>query len=186
MDGLHLTTMTAEAAARELLGRVLVHHSPQGRLAGRIVETEAYNQDDPASHTYRGATKRNQPMFEAGGTIYIYFTYGMHYCLNIVAGPAGRGEGVLIRAIEPLEGLAQMRLNRQHRPDHQLTNGPAKVVQAFGISPLLSGRRLGEELSLEPGSPPLSIVETTRIGIKHGRDTKWRFYIAGNPYVSKQ
>jgi DNA-3-methyladenine glycosylase len=177
--------LDAEHAAKELLSYVLVHQTPQGRIAGRIVETEAYNQDDPASHTFRGQTKRNQPMFEEAGTIYIYFTYGMHYCMNIVAGPVGRGEAVLIRALEPMEGIEEMRANRGYRPDHELTNGPAKLVQALGISPALNGRRLGSELCLEPAAPPGAIIETTRVGIKQAVDTKWRFYIVGNPFVSK-
>jgi DNA-3-methyladenine glycosylase len=151
------------------------------------VETEAYTEDDAAAHTYRGKTKRNAPMFEEAGTIYIYFTYGMHYCMNIVTGPVGHGEAVLLRALEPLEGIDQMQLNRPGRPLSQLTNGPAKLVEALGIPPTLSGQHLGDSgLRLIPGSPSGSITKTTRIGISQARDLERRFYITDSPYVSRR
>lgn len=178
--------LTAETAAKELLGYVLVHQNPAGILSGKIVETEAYDERDPASHTFRGPTKRNQPMFGPAGTIYIYFTYGMHYCLNIVAGAVGQGEAVLIRALEPMEGIEQMRVNRGNRPDHELTNGPAKLVQALGVSPNLNGAMLGNELRLVPTASPVKIIQTTRIGTQQAKETPWRFYVADSPFVSRR
>lgn len=179
-------TSSAEIYAKELLGKILVHATDLGRVSGKIVETEAYLQNDPASHSYKGKSVRNAPMFASAGTIYIYFTYGMHYCLNIATGPVGRGEAVLLRALEPMEGLDSMRTNRPHKADLELTNGPAKLVQALGITPELNGQRLGGKLKLEPGQPPQTIIATTRVGITQGTETKLRFYIAGNPYVSKK
>lgn len=182
----------ASSVARLLLGWTLLYESPAGRVSGKIVETEAYHQDDPASHTFRGQTKRNRPMFGPAGTIYIYFTYGMHYCLNVVCGPAGRGEGVLLRALEPLEGLDIMRSNRSKKgkipADLQLTSGPAKLVEALGIPPRLSGTRYNDgPLQLLPGAPlpPEQIVTGTRIGITQAVDELARFYIRDNPFVSR-
>ena len=129
-----------------LLGWILVRQTQAGTIKLRVVETEAYHQDDPASHSFRGQTARTAPMFEAGGRLYVYFTYGMHYCLNIVTGARGRGEAVLIRAGEPLQGLEIMQENRfgnvtgstYHKnvkgPSfHNLANGPGKLTQALGI-----------------------------------------------------
>ncbi len=172
-------------AAPLLLGWKLVHETPGGRLAGYIVETEAYHEDDPASHTFNGKTKRNAAMYEAGGTVYVYFTYGMHHCVNIVTGPRGRGEGVLIRALEPTEGIHSMKHNRGMNTDSQLTNGPAKLVQALGIHAGYNGSVLGAGLHLEPGIQPQEIVQTRRIGIARAQDEPLRFYIADNPFVSR-
>jgi DNA-3-methyladenine glycosylase len=113
-------------AAPKLLGCHLVRETPAGRIKVKIVETEAYHQEDPASHSFRGITPRTAPMFEAGGRLYVYFTYGMHYCLNIVVGQKGVGEAVLIRAAEPVEGVEIMRQNRGITEINQLTNGPGK------------------------------------------------------------
>ena len=156
----------------------------------RIVETEAYHQDDPASHSYRGQTPRTAPMFLAGGTIYVYFTYGMHHCINIVTGRAGRGEAVLLRAAEPLEGIEIMKANRGIENSIQLTNGPAKLAQALEIRDTsLSGQRLNPEtLEIMPATNGLkttNIIAATRIGIRKAMDENLRFYIKGNPYVSR-
>ncbi len=172
--------------ARSLLGRKLVHDSPEGRTAGYIVETEAYTMEDPASHTFMGETKRNRAMFQEAGTIYVYFTYGIHYCVNIVTGESGHGQAVLIRALKPVEGLELMKIRRNIQDVHRLTNGPAKLVQAMGISKALYGGHISKgPLHLEQGITPKEIIQTTRIGIKKAVDQPWRFYIAGNPYVSK-
>lgn len=174
------------AAARALLGWKLVHDTPTGRIAGYIVETEAYNQDDPASHTYLGMTRRNAAMFEEAGTLYVYFTYGMHYCVNIVSGPKGRGEAVLIRALEPVEGIELMQEKRNVTGNLNLTNGPAKLVQALGITREYTGSTLGGPLRLEKGFDPQTITQTSRVGISRAMEQPWRFYVSGNACVSKQ
>ncbi len=186
-------------AAPLLLGWDLVRSTPAGAVKARIVETEAYHQDDPASHSFRGLTARTAPMFEAGGTIYVYFTYGMHYCLNIVTGRAGRGEAVLIRAAEPLDGIDIMLKNRygmQTQDSHSdagavrnLCNGPGKLAQALAItSTELSGKKLNKlTILLEPGIQvkPANIVAGPRIGIRQAAEQPWRFYVKGSPFVSK-
>lgn len=176
----------AVPGARALLGWKLVHESPVGRISGYIVETEAYTQDDPASHTYSGPTQRNAAMFEEAGTIYVYFTYGMHYCVNIVCGVKGYGEGVLIRALEPVDGISIMQQRRGQQKVTQLTNGPAKLTQAFGIKKELSGSVIGETLHLERGFTPNLITQTERIGISKAREQEWRFYVSNNSYVSRK
>ncbi len=184
-------SLPAIEAAPKLLGCQLVRYTPQGILRLKIVETEAYNQDDPASHSFRGLTKRTAPMFAAGGHLYVYFTYGMHYCLNIVVGKAGRGEVVLIRAAEPLEGIDLMFKNRGVDRIQLLTNGPAKVTQALGIKDTnLSGKKLGKG-ALEL-LPPTEIIDQTnigvsgRVGITRATDQLWRFYLKTSPFVSKK
>lgn len=175
------------AAAKNLLGWKLVHNSPDGLTSGYIVETEAYTMEDPASHAFMGPTARNAAMFDEAGTIYIYFTYGMHYCVNIVTGPAGHGQGVLLRAIEPVDGIDIMKRRRGVESMVQLTNGPAKLVQAMGITkPDHYGKHITKGgLYLEPGFVPHQIVQTTRVGIKKAVDQPWRFYISGSQFVSK-
>jgi DNA-3-methyladenine glycosylase len=177
-------------AAPLLLGCILSRKTPEGILSVRIVETEAYNQSDPASHSYSGLTARTAPMFEDGGVIYVYFTYGMHYCVNIVVDKKGVGEAVLLRAGEPLSGTEAMKKHRGINDIRNLTNGPAKLTQALGIiSTELSGKRLGPKtLQLKlPGTPIDSqqIGISPRIGIKKAIDQPWRFYLKGNPYVSR-
>jgi DNA-3-methyladenine glycosylase len=127
-------------------------------------------------------------MFGAAGHLYVYFTYGMHYCCNIVVGPTGHGSAVLIRAVEPLEGQDKMALRRSGRSGVELSNGPAKLCQALAIDKALNGhdlRRPPLQLIAQPKLPTRQVVQTTRIGISRGRDAAWRFYIRGNPYVSK-
>jgi DNA-3-methyladenine glycosylase len=177
-------------AAPKLLGCYLVRETPQGKIKVKIVETEAYHQEDPASHSFRGITPRTAPMFEAGGRLYVYFTYGMHYCLNIVVGQKGVGEAVLIRAAEPVEGIEIMRQNRGITEINQLTNGPGKLAQALGIKDTkLSGKILNKSsILLEPADKPQrpdQIVTAARVGIKKAIDLQWRFYIKDNPFVSK-
>lgn len=172
------------------MGWKLCRKLPPGVVKAKIVETEAYHQEDPASHSYRGLTQRTWPMFEAGGHLYVYFTYGMHYCLNIVAGKKGVGEGILIRAAEPLEGLEIMRRNRKINDEHNLTNGPGKLAQALGVfDTTLSGKILNKSsIWLEPPEVPINhknVVSSPRVGIKHAVEMPWRFYIKGSPFVSK-
>jgi DNA-3-methyladenine glycosylase len=176
----------AVTAAKELLGWQLIHDSSEGRTSGIIVETEAYTQEDPASHAYGGKRLANAAMFEPAGTIYVYFTYGMHYCVNIVTGPKDHGEGVLIRALEPLEGIDIMKKRRKTENILNLCSGPAKLVQAMGITKLHGGTNLMDgSLKLGSGIKPLDIVQTTRVGISRATDQPWRYYIKGNMYISR-
>jgi len=177
-------------AAPLLLGWTLSRQTKQGIIKLKIVETEAYHQDDPASHSFRGLTPRTAPMFQAGGHLYVYFTYGMHYCVNIVTGPAGRGEGVLLRAAEPLEGVDIMKANRGTDNIKNLTNGPGKLAQALGIfDTSLSGEILNKtSILLEAPLEQVSggdIIAGPRIGIRQAAERPWRFYIKNNPFVSK-
>jgi DNA-3-methyladenine glycosylase len=171
--------------ARDCLGKVLVH----GETAGRIVEVEAYlGQNDQAAHAWRGITKRTEILFGPPGHAYIYFIYGMYECLNFIAEPAGRAGCVLIRALEPLTGIEQM---RQRRPTarriEDLASGPGKLTQALGITRKLNGSDLvtGKiELRAFDNETPPEIVVTPRIGITHCADWPLRFLIRGNKFVS--
>ncbi len=170
----------AEEAARRLLGCELIREIEGREVRVRIVETEAYDQGDEASHTYRGRTKRNDAMFKSAGHMYVYFTYGMHYCCNIVVGEEGYGAGVLIRAIEPLEGEEIMLDNRHGRGGKLLSNGPGKVCQAMAIDKAFNGHDLTKSpLQLVPKRPlpAENIIATPRIGISKAKDTLWRFVI---------
>lgn len=189
----------SELAAPRLLGCTLQYRRSDGRtLGGRIVEVEAYAQGDPASHSNAGETARNGAMFMGAGTAYVYFTYGMYYCFNVVCGPPGVGQGVLIRAVEPMEGVELMWRNRYKEdmplePDsrklHNLTSGPAKLVLALGITKLHDKINLLDERSevwLADGLPPEHIAQTTRIGITKATDVPWRWYDADSKFVSKR
>jgi DNA-3-methyladenine glycosylase len=180
----------AEVVAPELLGRILVRTLPDGtRLAARIVEVEAYTPDDPASHSFRGPTARNRTMFGPPGHLYVYFTYGMHHCMNVVTGRRGEGAAVLLRAAEPLEGLAWMAERRGVADPRLLCSGPARLAQAFGVTREADGVDLvrGSALRLHAGDPvpPERIRVTTRIGINHGAERPWRFLVADDPFVSR-
>jgi len=178
----------AEQMAVRLLGCLFIRELDGQQLVGRIVETEAYDQHDAASHSYKGQTPRTDVMFGPAGHLYVYFTYGMHYCCNIVTGPVGHGSAVLIRALEPLEGLDLMKTNRSGRGGEALTNGPAKLCQAFAINKTMNGHDLQTaplQLVMEPPLAPDNIVQTTRIGISRAADVPWRFYVKDNPFVSK-
>ena len=177
----------ASDVAPRLLGCVLERELDGAILRARIVETEAYDQTDVASHSYNGETPRTKVMFGPLGHLYVYFTYGMHYCCNIVVGPVGYGSAVLVRALEPIDGEEVMR-TRRNKAGAEVSNGPAKLCQAFGIDKKLNGHDLRAaplKLLSRPQVPPKSIVRTTRIGIAQGKNVPWRFYIRGNEYVSK-
>lgn len=165
--------------APELLGKFLVFLSPQGELVSEISEVEAYDgANDPASHAFRGQTQRNSSMFLEGGHTYVYFTYGMHHCLNIVTGNAGVACGALIRSVIPVKGIEVMRDNRGHIQDPLLTNGPGKVCQAFGLHKNHNGLDLvtSTELYLEDrGKKVNHFQQTPRIGIRTATDKLWRF-----------
>ena len=176
--------------ARDLLGKHLVRVRRKTRMAGVIVEVEAYQgSDDPASHAYRGKTPRNAPMFGEAGHAYVYFTYGNHYCLNITTQRLGVAGAVLIRALEPSEGICVMKRLRPDVPDSELTSGPGKLTKALGIDKSLNEIDMTTTGSLfveDHGVHHLKIEESTRIGIRAGTDKLWRFYLLGNPYLSKR
>lgn len=172
-----------------LLGCIISRKLDGKIIKGRIVETEAYDQTDAASHSYRGKTTRTEVMFGPAGRLYVYFTYGMHYCVNIVTGKEGEGSAVLIRAVEPLEGIEQMINNRSGKSSLELTNGPAKFAQAFEINKSFNGHDVRKwPIKLEQGErvPSGNIVITTRIGITKEIDKPWRFYLKDNPFVSRK
>ncbi len=174
--------------AQRLLGCELVRELNGRELVARIVETEAYHQLDAASHSYRGRTARTEVMFGPPGMAYVYFTYGMHFCFNVVCGPAGEGAGVLIRAAEPVAGIADMRHNRPNVRDDHLANGPAKLCQALAIDRRLNGHDLRTQplrLRVRPPLEPSEITQTTRIGITRDIGRPWRFYIKQNAFVSR-
>ena len=173
--------------ARELLGRLLVRRTSDEVLVARIVETEAYQQDDPASHSFRGATARNGVMFGPASFLYVYFTYGMHFCMNVVTGPPGEGSAVLLRAAEPLRGMEAMTRRRGTAAPRSLCSGPARLTQAFGVTRAQNGADLvsGGELWVGGGRAPDRVIRTgPRVGIRHAADVPWRFWVDGSPFVS--
>lgn len=175
--------------AQKLLGAYLIHESEQGVTVGRIVETEAYlSCNDPACHAARGMTKRNAPMFGPAGTAYVYQIYGMYHCFNVVTSDTGVGEAVLIRALEPVDGIDLMQQRRGRKEIKDLCSGPGKLVAAMGITVDLNGQSLmTSPLKIGyQGRKNFAIVTTTRIGINVGADLPLRFYIADNKYISKK
>lgn len=198
------------AVARALLGKLLVSETPEGRTVGRIVETEAYLRDDAACHASRGETKRNRAMFGPPGRSYTYLIYGMYRCFNVVTAPAGVGEAVLIRALEPVEGLELMALRRGMDDPKALCSGPGKLVIALGIGALPDGSDLRKrplwvaEPALTGGSAEAAVPRaragkaeagrtgaerikvTTRIGISKDAHLPLRFYLDGNPFISRR
>lgn len=177
----------AEAAAPRLLGCELVRELDGQTVRLRIVETEAYDQSDAASHCYKGRTPRTDIMFGPAGRLYVYFTYGMHYCCNVVTGAEGQGSAVLLRAAEPLEGAAVL-TGRRGVGGVDITNGPAKLCQALGIDRSMNGHDLAQaplKLIVKPALPLEQVVQTTRIGISQAKEVPWRFYVRDNAYVSR-
>jgi DNA-3-methyladenine glycosylase len=174
--------------ARDLLGRIVFYDSPKGLLSGRIVETEAYTgAADPASHAYRGATPRNTVMFGPAGYAYVYFTYGMHHCLNVVAERKGTAGAVLLRSLEPLGGLAIMRDHGVRGEAERLCSGPGKICKAFGLTRAHDGLDLTRgPLGIAAGRPvdDRLVKAGTRIGISRAADLPYRFTIAGSRSVS--
>jgi len=175
--------------ARDLLGRVLFYKTPEGLLAGRIVETEAYTgAADPASHAFRGPTARNAVMFGPAGHAYVYFTYGMHYCLNVTAEAPGTAGAVLLRALQPLAGVEMMRARGDHGPESRLLSGPGKIGRAFGLSLDDNGRDFTRgPLGLAAGTPvpTREVAISRRIGISRAVDLPYRFAVASSRSVSK-
>lgn len=179
----------AEVVARELLGATLVSTLAGARTAGRIVETEAYlGYEDPASHGYRHRRHaQNEALFGPPGTWYVYLSYGMHWCANLVCGARGEAGAVLLRALEPVQGLAVMHARRGVPADRQLCSGPGKLCQALAISRDQDGlpiRRSGATVRATDGPPP-AVVTTPRIGITKAADWPLRFMIDGSPWVSR-
>lgn len=178
------------SVAKNLLGYTLVHESSEGIMAGIIVETEAYLQDDPACHAYRKKSVRNAPMFGEAGTIYVYQIYGMHFCVNISTNKKDIGEAVLIRALEPTLGIELMETRRKTDVLKSLCSGPGKLVQALGIHKGMNDWHIMDS-DLKIIAPVEQILDdeiviTTRIGITQGADLPYRFYLKDNKFVSKK
>ena len=187
-ESFHWLKVSAEEAARRLLGCELVRKFDDKTVRVRIVETEAYDQTDEASHAFGGERQRNKSMFMSAGHLYVYFTYGMHYCCNIVCGPMGFGSGALIRAVEPLEGDGYIEARRGYRGVNS-TNGPGKVCAALGIDRLFDGHDLARiplRLIERPSISDNDITITSRIGISKATQAQRRFYITSSKYVSRR
>lgn len=175
--------------AKEVLGKYLVVNRNGKKLCGKIVEAEAYiGHSDPASHAYRGMTPRNKIMFGQPGFAYVYFTYGMYHCLNLVTEKKGVPAAVLIRALEPIEGIKIMKRRRKRKKLEELTSGPGKLCQAMGITRELYGADLcGRTIYLEDrNKQSVKIVTTNRVGVDQGKEKKWRFYIRESRFVSRK
>jgi DNA-3-methyladenine glycosylase len=175
--------------ARDLLGRLLVHDAPEGRSAVRLVEVEAYDGSgrDPASHAYRGKTRRNAVMFGPPGHLYVYFTYGMHFCVNVVCAPTGVAQAVLLRAGEPVLGVDLMAARRPASKPRDLARGPARLTEALGLGAWANGAdlRTGPVLLAEGWPvPDAEVTWTGRVGVTAGAERPWRALVTTSRYVS--
>jgi DNA-3-methyladenine glycosylase len=182
---LHPEDFTGDShdVARMLIGAVLLVDG----VGGRIVETEAYDREDPASHSFGGPTPRNQAMFGPPGRAYVYRSYGIHWCLNFVCREAGHGAGVLIRAIEPLEDIAVMRKRRGLDDVRLLCAGPGRVGEALAIKHEMNGMRLDRKpFQVLAADSQLEVTTGPRIGITKAAEVHWRFGLAGSPYLSRR
>ncbi len=181
--------------AKDLLGKVLIRQTGKTLFAGRIIEVEAYDGNiDEAAHTFKGKTKRNEVMFNEGGYFYVYFTYGAHFCCNVVTGKQNHGSAVLIRALEPLSGIDKIIKNRfgrklkNEKEIFNLTSGPGKVCKAFGFNREHTGLDLTNSPVFILDQPKLKkdrIGISKRIGITKSINLQWRFFEIGNPYLSR-
>jgi DNA-3-methyladenine glycosylase len=187
---------SAAVVAPRLLGQVLVRQTVDGPIAGLIVETEAYLIDDPACHGYGGERPRNRSMYGPPGHAYVYFIYGVYWCVNAVCRPKGTAEAVLIRAIEPVIGIDQMRARRPVAKDKDLTNGPGKLCTALSIDRDLDRADLTDShsslwIARHPAHKKILLakgpmITTTRIGITKAAELPLRFYLQGSPWISKR
>ncbi len=172
----------AAEVAPGLLGCVM----EVGDMAGEIVEVERYQQDDPASHSFRGRTPRAAVMFGPPGRLYVYRSYGIHWCANVVCEPEGHGAAVLIRAVAPTRGLDVMRQRRRTLDERKLCSGPGRLCAAFGIDGSMNGTVLGEgPVRVRAGAPVSDIAVGPRIGISVATEQPWRFGVAGSPHLSR-
>jgi DNA-3-methyladenine glycosylase len=173
---------SAQEVARRLIGTVMRVDG----VGGRSVETEAYDRDDPASHSFSGPTARNGAMFGAPGHAYVYLSHGIHWCLNFVCREEGHGAGVLIRALEPLAGLVLMRERRRMDDARHLCSGPGKLAQALAVTRAHNGAGLDEPPFVLTAAPAgVEVVAGPRIGISKAVEVPWRFGLAGSPYLSR-
>lgn len=180
--------------ARALLGKGLWHQTRSGLLLAEIVEVEAYlGTEDPASHAYRGPTARSRIMFERGGACYVYLSYGMNFCMNVVSGPEGRGEAVLLRAARPVEGIDQMFVNRGLPRDvsaRKLMSGPGKLAKAMGVDLSFYGRRFDESdfrlVDLGVRYDDGQVLSSPRIGISKAAELPYRFTVRDSPWLSRK
>lgn len=171
-----------QEVAADLLGRLLL----VAGAGGPIVEVEYYDEDDPASHSFRGPTPRAAVMFGPPGRLYVYRSYGLHWCANVVCEPPGRGAAVLLRAVEPAVGLERMRERRPGRSDRDLCRGPGRLCQALGIDGAMNGLAVGRgAVRIEAGKPPAAVAVGPRIGISVAVDAPRRLGVADSPYLSR-
>jgi DNA-3-methyladenine glycosylase len=174
---------SVHVVAPELVGATLL----VAGVGGRIVEVEAYDPGDPASHGYRGQTARNRAMFGPGGHAYVYRSYGIHWCLNLVCGPVGTAEAVLVRALEPLAGLDRMRERRGLDAERLLCSGPGRLCQALGVTGAHDGLPLDRPpFELRAAEGPVDVVTGPRVGITRAAELPWRYGLAGSPFVSRK